>query len=133
MTHPVKQIPGHVLGQVTRTDFVRFAGAGGDFNPMHHDDEFAKASGFPSVFAMGMFTASLASNYITGLYGLDSVRRYKVKFLAPVWPNETLSVQGETAEETCREDGTTTLRVGFRVVNAEGEAKLSGEALVVSC
>ena len=83
------------LGVVNRTDFVKFAGAGGDFNPIHHDDEFARASGFPSVFAMGMLTASLASRLLTERFALASIRTYEVRFRSMVWPGEDLSAAGE--------------------------------------
>jgi acyl dehydratase len=49
----------HTFGPVSQTDIVRFAGAGGDFNPLHHDREFAGAAGFERPIAMGQFTAGL--------------------------------------------------------------------------
>jgi acyl dehydratase len=42
-------LPQRVFGPITRTDIVRYQGASGDFNPIHHDDDFAKSAGFPSV------------------------------------------------------------------------------------
>ena len=45
--------------ELSRTDLVMYAGASGDFNPMHHDEVKAKDSGLPSVFGHGMFTACL--------------------------------------------------------------------------
>ena len=49
-----------------RQHFVRYAGASGDFNPLHYDDGFATRVGFPSVIAQGMFTAGVLSHYVTG-------------------------------------------------------------------
>lgn len=91
------------IGPVTRTDIVRFAGAGGDFNPLHHDEEHARAAGFPSVFAMGQMQAGMLSRLATDWLGLGNVRTYKVRFRAKVWPGDVLLLRGR---EVSRENGT---------------------------
>jgi MaoC like domain len=48
---------------VTRTDLVRYAGASGDFHPLRHDEQFCRAAGFPSPFAMGMYSAGLIGSW----------------------------------------------------------------------
>ncbi|MBI2561981.1 MAG: hypothetical protein HYW08_06240 [candidate division NC10 bacterium] len=58
---------------LTRTDFVRYAGASGDFNPIHHDQTFAEASGNPTVFAMGMLNAGILSRVVTRFVGRPAV------------------------------------------------------------
>ena len=70
--------PQFVVGPLTRTDFVRYAGASNDFNPLHHDDEYARAAGHPSVFAHGMFSAGLLASYLVAWFGPDSVRAFSV-------------------------------------------------------
>lgn len=119
------------IGAVSRTDFVKFAGAGGDFNPMHHDDEFARASGFPSVFAMGMMTASMASRLITDWFGIEAVKTYEVRFRAMVWPGEQLRASGRIIGEV---DGAPEPRllVEFDVANSQGEVKVSGQAQIAA-
>ena len=126
---PETSAPRHRLpiGQITRTDFVKFAGAGGDFNPMHHDDEFARAAGFPSVFAMGMLTASLASRLITDWFGLAAVRGFEVRFRAMVWPDEYLAAEGWITSHAAV-DGEARANVEFEVRNEAGEVKISGKA-----
>ena len=52
-------------GPLTRTDFVRYQGASGDFNPIHHDEEFAKAAGYPTVFSVGMLQAGILAGFAT--------------------------------------------------------------------
>ena len=116
------------IGEVTRTDFVKFAGAGGDFNPIHHDDEAARAAGFPSVFAMGMLTASLASRLVTDWVGLAEVRRFDVRFRAMVWPGEVLTARGKFAGEQVIDDEKCA-QIEFDVVNGDGEVKLTGRAV----
>lgn len=79
-----------VVGPVTRTDFVRYAGAGGDFNPLHHDDEYARNLGLPSVFGMGMWTAGLLASFVGDWIGVGAVRSLDVRFRSAVWPGDEL-------------------------------------------
>jgi acyl dehydratase len=78
-------------GPLTRTDFVRYQGASGDMNPIHHDEEFAKASGFPTVFSVGMLQAGILASYLTDWLGAENVRRFDVQFREQVWPGDTLT------------------------------------------
>ncbi|WP_019544481.1 MaoC/PaaZ C-terminal domain-containing protein [Streptomyces sulphureus] len=66
-----------VHGPVTRTDFVRYQGASGDMNPVHHDEEYARAAGFPSPFSVGMFRAGLLASWATDWLGAHNVRRFR--------------------------------------------------------
>ena len=79
---------------LTRTDIVRFAGASGDFNPVHHDEEYARAAGFPTVFAMGQLQAGLLSRVATDWLGLGNIRSYRVRFKDKVWPGDQLLLRG---------------------------------------
>lgn len=82
------------FGPVTRTDIVRYAGASGDFNPLHHDDEYARSAGFTGVFSMGMLQAGLLASYATDWLGASSIRRYHIRFAAQVWPGDMLEFGG---------------------------------------
>src|SRR3954449_1519358 len=90
------------VGPITRTDIVRFAGAGGDFNPLHHDEEYARAAGFPTVFAMGQLQAGLLSRFVADELGAENVRSYKVRFKAKVWPGDVLVFRGRAVERDDR-------------------------------
>ncbi|MET8044872.1 MaoC family dehydratase [Micromonospora sp. NPDC005215] len=71
--------------QVTRGDLVRYAGASGDFNPIHWSDRFATDVGLPGVIAHGMFTMALVGRAITEWAGSpDAVVEYGVRFTRPV-------------------------------------------------
>ena len=83
-----------LLPPVTRTDFVRYQGASGDMNPIHHDEEWARSKGFPSVFAPGMFQAGILAGWAAGWLGPHNVRRFSCRFLEPVWPGDTLECSG---------------------------------------
>jgi peroxisomal enoyl-CoA hydratase 2 len=121
------EAPPLVVEGVSRTHFVRYAGASGDFNPMHHDDTIATSVGNPSVFGHGMLTAGLMARVLTDWFGPTALRRFQVRFSRQVWPGETLTC---TATVTgLREDGDDGLvDVDCQVANQDGEVKLTGSA-----
>lgn len=97
--------PPRVLGPVTRTDFVRYQGASGDMSPLHHDEEFAKAAGFPTPFAVGMFPAGVLAGYATDWLGAENIRGFRIRFSEQVWPGDTLVCSGEVEGEGRSEEG----------------------------
>ena len=76
---------------LTRTMFVRYAGASGDFNPMHHDDTIATQVGNPSVFGHGMLSMGLAARVVKDWFGPEAIRRLQVRFAKQVWPGDVLT------------------------------------------
>ncbi|MEZ5141435.1 MAG: MaoC/PaaZ C-terminal domain-containing protein [Acidimicrobiales bacterium] len=74
---------------LTRTDLVRYAGASGDFNPMHHDEVAAQAAGLPSVFGHGMLSMGILGKAITDFAGVGNLTRYQVRFTKQTWPDES--------------------------------------------
>ena len=71
--------------QVTRRDLVRYAGASGDFNPIHWNERTAKAVGLPDVIAHGMLTMALAGRFVTEWAGDPAaVTEFGVRFSSPV-------------------------------------------------
>ncbi|MBG6069492.1 dehydratase [Micromonospora ureilytica] len=101
--------------QVTRADLVRYAGASGDFNPIHWSDRVATTVGLPGVIAHGMFTMALVGRAVTEWAGSpDAVVEYGVRFTRPVAvPDDD---QGTEIEVTARvrgvpEDGLTRIEV----------------------
>ncbi|MCE0761969.1 MaoC family dehydratase N-terminal domain-containing protein [Pseudonocardia kujensis] len=88
-------VPQQELGPVTRTHIIRFAGAGGDFNPLHHDPEFAREAGFDDVIAMGQMQAGMLASWLTDWCGVEHLRELDVRFLAPVQPGAILRLTGE--------------------------------------
>lgn len=78
--------------EVTRVQIARYAGAVGDFNPIHVDEEFAKATGMPSVIAHGPLTAALVIDVLVAQLGASALRAADVRFKAPVFPGDTLTV-----------------------------------------
>lgn len=115
---------------LTRTDLVMYAGASGDFNPMHHDEVKAQAAGQPSVFGHGMFSMGLLGSAITDYVGPGNVRRLQVRFAKQTWPDEELQTSVVvTGKRT--EDGDHLVDFDVRLHNADGEEKVVGEATAV--
>lgn len=118
-------LPEVRVEKLTRTDFVKYAGASGDFNPIHHDQTFAEASGNPTVFAMGMLNASILSRVVTAFAGRPGVRRYRVRFATRAWPGDDVICRGRVTRK--REEGGEKLVEGeLEAVNQRGETLISG-------
>jgi acyl dehydratase len=110
------------VGPITRTDIVRFAGASGDFNPLHHDEERARAAGFPGVFAMGQMQAGMLSRLATDWLGLRAIRTYRVRFSAKVWPGDVLRLRGrEESRQRDDETGEELVHCVLEAVRQDGE------------
>ena len=120
-----------VVEEIGRTHFVRYAGASGDFNPMHHDDSMAQQYGNPSVFGHGMLTAGIAARAVKDWFGPTALRQLDVRFAKQVWPGETLTSTATIASLNIDESsGEGLAELTLSVVNADGEEKLSGSATV---
>lgn len=84
-----------VFGPLQRVDFVRYAGASGDFNPIHTDEGYARATGAPTVFAMGMLPAAYLGHAISDWFGgPQHLKRFKVRFTTRVWPDDEVVCSG---------------------------------------
>ncbi len=95
-----------VVEDLKRTQIVQYAGASGDYNPLHTDEVYAtKIAGYPSVFAHGMLTMGLTGQAVAGLVGAQSLLRFGVRFTAQVWPGDTLTVRSSVVRIEDSEDG----------------------------
>ena len=118
-------IPPFVVENLTRTDLVRYAGASGDFNPIHHDEHFAKAAGNPTVFGHGMLTAGFVARCITDVVGPGNLRRYKVRFATRVWPGDTITCGGRITRRY-EEAGETRVDGEVTATTQRGETAVTG-------
>ena len=118
-------IPPFVVEGLTRTDLVRYAGASGDFNPIHHDEEFARGAGNPTVFGHGMLTAGFVARCITDFVGAENLRRYKVRFATRVWPGDTITCGGRVTRRY-EEGGEVRIDGEVTATNQKGEAAVTG-------
>ncbi|HEX6311116.1 MAG TPA: MaoC/PaaZ C-terminal domain-containing protein [Acidimicrobiia bacterium] len=119
-----------VVGPLTRTDFVRYQGASGDFNPIHHDEEYAKSAGFPTVFSVGMLQAGILATYATDWLGAENVRTYGFQFREQVWPGDTLTCRG-TVTNRYEEDGERRVDLELACTRQDGGTAIKGWATFV--
>ena len=125
------QIPKYVVDSVTRPDFVRYAGASGDFVPLHYDQAFVEAAGIPTVFAQGMFTAGLLSHCLTDFVGAGQVRKFKVRFATRVWPGDVISCCGKITGKR-QANGEKLIEGDLEVTNQKGEPAIKGSFTAVA-
>jgi len=112
---------------VTRADLVRYAGASGDFNPMHHDDTIASQVGNPSVFGHGMLSMGLAARVVKDWFGPEAIRRLQVRFAKQVWPGDVLTCTAVVTGKR-EENGEHLVDVDIKVANQDGVESVSGAA-----
>jgi acyl dehydratase len=113
-----------LVENLTRTRIVQYAGASGDYNPLHTDEPFAReVAGFPGVFAHGMLTMGMTARAITDWVGEERLTRIGVRFTTQVWPGDTLTATVTVTDIT---DGLATLEL--TTTNQDGTVVLSGTA-----
>ncbi|ELY64966.1 FAS1-like dehydratase domain-containing protein [Natrinema versiforme] len=117
--------PTVVVEDLERQHFVKYAGASGDFNPIHYDEPYATAAGNESVFGQGMFTAGVTSRVVANWFDLRDVMSFGVRFQSRVFPGDTVVASGEVAEIDA-DAGTVDAELEARTT--DGETLLTGTA-----
>lgn len=117
------------FGPITRTDLVRYAGASGDMNPLHHDETFARKAGLDTVMGHGMFSAGLLSSFLRQWIGRRHVRRFRMRFVAPVWPGDRLHARGELVGPRT-EHGVACMELALTLRRDDGAEVVKGTAVV---
>lgn len=117
-----------VVGPITRTQIVRYAGASGDFTPIHHDEPLAQQVGLPGVFSMGMMQGGMLAHLVADWLGLAHVRRFSIRFEERVWPGDELTFTGRvvSVEEAAGHERVT---VEVACHTGTGTRALSGTAV----
>ena len=118
-------LPPFVVENLTRTDLVRYAGASGDFNPIHHDQTFAEKAGNPTVFSHGMLNAGFVSKCVTDYVGRENLRKFKVRFATRVWPGDTITCKG-TVTKKYENAGKRLIEGEVVALNQKGETAIQG-------
>jgi acyl dehydratase len=85
-------------GPISRSQIARFAAATGDFNPIHTDEAFAQKIGFPSIVAHGPLTLAFLTQALGRNFGPENVRGVTAQFRAPIFPGDTLRIEGTVTE-----------------------------------
>jgi acyl dehydratase len=118
-----------VAEDLSRTQIVQYAGASGDYNPLHSDEPFAReVAGYPGVFAHGMLTMGLTGRALTDWVGDGRLLEFGVRFTAQVWPGDTLTATA-TVREVGERDGVPIARIEVVTANQDGAPVMTGAAV----
>jgi acyl dehydratase len=117
-----------LVEDLTRTQIVQYAGASGDYNPLHSDEVFAtKVAGYPGVFAHGMLTMGMTGRLLTDTVGDGRLVAFGGRFTSQVWPGDRL-VATATVEGLRTEGDEHLVDFTVRTVNSDGQEVFSGRA-----
>ena len=117
-----------IVEDLTRTQIVQYAGASGDYNPVHSDEKFVtEVAGYPTVFAHGMLTMGMTGRMITNYVGDGQLTYYGVRFVNQVWPGDTLTARAEIAAIR-EENGATLVDLAISTTNQDENFVLTGNA-----
>ena len=121
-----------ICENLSRTQIVMYAGASGDYNPLHSDEIFTKeVAGYPSVFAHGMLSMGMTGRMLTNFVGDGRLTYYGVRFTAQVFPGATLiakatitDIRDENGEKIADLEVSTTNEEGIEVIKGKASARL---------
>ncbi len=122
------QYSEQIVDNLTRTQIIQYAGASGDYNPLHTDEIFTtQIAGYPTVFAHGMLTMGMTGKMLTNYVGDGRLTKYGVRFVSQVWPGDTLTATA-TIEAIRDEDGSSLVDLAVSTVNQDGAEVVKGSA-----
>jgi acyl dehydratase len=117
-----------VVDNLTRTQIIQYAGASGDYNPLHTDEIYTtKVAGYPTVFAHGMLSMGMTGKMLSNYVGDGRLTKFGVRFTRQVWPGDTLTSKA-TVEAMRQENGQHFVDLNVSTVNQKGEEVVSGYA-----
>jgi acyl dehydratase len=120
------ELPPLVKGPLQQIQLTRYAGASGDFNPIHQDHEFAKAAGMGDVFAHGMLSMGFVGQLVTDWAGAGNVRKLGVRFAGIVRLKDTITCRGRVLGKS----GKDLVDLEIWAENQRGEKVVAGKATV---
>lgn len=123
-----EELPALRAGPVERIDLVRYAGASGDYNPIHTVESFAREAGLGDVIAHGMLSMAYVGRMLTDFMGDEAeLEEFTVRFRTVVRPGDVLECRGQVTD-VVPEQGATLVNVQVRALNQSDETVVKGKA-----
>jgi acyl dehydratase len=129
--HEGDALPTLTKPEITQLQLIKYAGASGDFNPIHTIPAYAKEAGLDGTIAHGMLVMGILGQMISGWAGVKNVLKYGVSFKSITRPGDILSAKG-TVKRMYEQDGKKLLDCAVHVEDATGEIKLEGRVTVLA-
>ena len=123
------ELPALAKAPIDRVQLSRYAGASGDFNPVHVDEVYTKSVGMPSVYAPGMLVMGMLGQLISDWARGGQLRRYHVRFIKMVWPGDTVVCKGRVSDRH-GEGGRYFVDVELWAENQRGELVMKGNSTI---
>ena len=123
------ELPPLQADPITRLTLALYCGASGDHNPIHVDSDFAKAAGFPDVFAHGMLVMGYLGQAVTDAVAPSRIRSFSTRFAAITQLGAKLTCEG-TVMELFEQGGERRAKLALSTKDQTGEIKLAGEAII---
>src|SRR5687768_1367203 len=123
------ELPALAKSPVERVQLARYAGASGDFNPMHVDETYAKSVGMPSVYAPGMLVMGFLGQLISDWARGGQLRKYNVRFIKMVWPGDTVVCKGRVTDRY-GDSGRYHAEIDLWAENQKGELVMKGQSQI---
>lgn len=123
------ELPALAKAPVDRVQLSRYAGASGDYNPVHVDEVYAKSIGMPSVYAPGMLIMGMLGQLISDWARGGQLRRYGVRFIKMVWPGDTVVCKGRVSDRHGT-GGRYFVEIDLWAENQRGELLMKGQSVI---
>lgn len=123
------ELPALAKAPVDRVQLSRYAGASGDYNPVHVDELYAKSVGMPSVYAPGMLIMGMLGQLISDWARGGQLRRYGVRFIKMVWPGDTVVCKGRVSDRH-GSGGRYFVEIDLWAENQRGELLMKGQSVI---
>jgi acyl dehydratase len=121
------ELPALAKSPIDRVQLSRYAGASGDYNPVHVDEVYAKSVGMPSVYAPGMLVMGMLGQLVSDWGRGGQLRRYNVRFIKMVWPADTVVCKGRVTDRHGA-SGRYFAEIDLWAENQRGELVMKGAA-----
>lgn len=123
------ELPSLTKEPITQLQLIRYAGASGDFNPIHTIPEYAKQAGLDGTITHGMLVMGILAQMITNFCGIKNVKKYSVSFKAMTKPGDALTAKG-VVKKKYEKDGERLMDCKVWVEDSKGEVKIDGKVTI---